>query len=195
MNRDDDLEDLEDLEDIEDIEDIDAELLLACVEPVAPLASTRAALLAAVAGPWYAPFVRRVAELCEINADAARELLVAVNDAGRWIAGMGDGVEAFHIDAGPSLSDAVVGFIRLAPGAVFPEHTHVGAEDVLVLEGAFVLVEGGRVVTVAAGEEAPMAAGARHEARATDAGCLYLGVVRGGLEFDGVVLDKDDPRI
>lgn len=175
----------------DELDGIDAELLLACVEPVAPLASTRAALLAAVAGPWYAPFVRRVAELCEINADAARELLVAVNDAGRWIAGMSDGVEAFHIDAGPSLSDAVVGFIRLAPGAVFPEHTHVGAEDVLVLEGAFVV--GG--VTVSAGEEAPMAAGTRHEARATDAGCLYLGVVRGGLEFDGFVVGPDDPRI
>jgi hypothetical protein len=175
-----------------DFDDVDAELLLALVDPVVPTPGTRAALLSAIAGPWYAPFVRRVAELCDISAAAAVEILTAVNDIDRWMAGMAGGVEAFHIDAGPSLRDAVVGFIRIAPGAVFPDHVHVGAEDVLVLQGAFI-VDG---VVVAAGQEAPMPAGTRHETRATDAGCLYLGVVRGGLEFPGVgVLGPDDPRV
>ena len=171
---------------------VDAEALLAAVEPVAPRASTRDALLAAIAGPWYAPFMRRVAELCDLTAEGARELLVSIDDAARWMAGMAPGCDAFHIEAGPSLEGAVVGFIRLAPGAVFPEHTHVGDEDVLCLQGSFVI--DGRVVH--AGEEAPMAAGTTHEAKATDEGCLYLGVVRGGLAFkDGGVLDPSDPRV
>jgi quercetin dioxygenase-like cupin family protein len=176
----------------DEFDTIDAELLLALVDPVPPASTTRTALLAAIAGPWYAPFVRRVAELCDIGTAAAIEMLSAVDDASRWMTGMADGVEAFHIDAGPSLSDAVVGFIRLAPGAVFPDHVHVGAEDALVLEGAFI-IDG---ITVASGEEAPMPAGTHHEARATEAGCLYLGVVRGGLEFPGVgVLGPGDPRV
>jgi putative transcriptional regulator len=174
----------------DDFSDVDAELLLAAVEPVAPTGGVRAALLRALAGPWFEPFVRRVAALCDVSIDAARGLLVAVDDAGRWMTGPGPGTEAFHIEAGPSLDGAIVGFIRLAPGALFPDHTHIGAEDVLVLQGSFVV--DGRVV--AAGEEAPMAAGTHHLLHAGPEGCLYLGVVRDGLDFGNGPIDPNDPR-
>ena len=177
-------------------DDVDAELLLASVEPVAPSSSTRASLLAAVAGPWYAPFARRVAELCEISQDKARELLGAVDDAARWLVGPGPGIEAFHIDAGPSLDGAIVGFIRLAPGAEFPDHIHIGAEDVYVLAGSCIVDDGAGPVTVAAGEEHPMVKGSRHVVTAGPDGCLYLGVVREGLDFgDGRPVGADDPRV
>ena len=176
----------------DDFDDLDAELLLLAVDAVEPTTTTKQALLQAIAGPWYAPFVRRVAELCQVSHDAARALLVAVDDAGRWALGPADGVEAFHIDAGPDLQDAVVGFIRIAPGAVFPEHAHVGAEDALVLQGGFIVGDGAEVK---AGCERPMAAGSKHEVRATAEGCLYLGVVRGGLDFGDGVIGPDDPRI
>ena len=100
-------------------------------------------------------------------------------------------VQAFHIDAGAGLDDAIVGFIRLAPGAVFPEHTHVGGEDVLVLQGGFI-VNGAEVK---AGCEAPMAAGTQHEVRAGAEGCLYLGIVRGGMDFGAGPVGPEDPRL
>ncbi|MDP2340816.1 MAG: cupin domain-containing protein [Deltaproteobacteria bacterium] len=171
--------------------DVDAELLLLAVDPVEPHAKTKQALLQAIAGPWYAPFARRVAELCEIPLEAAHDLLAAVDDAGRWMVGPAAGTQAFHIDAGPGLEGAIVGFIRIAPGAVFPLHTHVGAEDVLVLQGAFVVGD----VEVRAGSEMPMAAGSRHEVRALGEGCLYLGVVREGMDFGDGVVGPEDPHI
>lgn len=176
-------------------DDVDAELLLASVDPVTPSAKTKDALMAAIAGPWYLPFVRRVAELCEVSQDKAKELLAAVDDAARWMIGPGQGTEAFHIDAGPSLEGAIVGFIRIAPGAVFPDHKHVGAEDVYVLDGGFVVDDGVEQVTVRAGEEHPMPAGSHHEVRALDTGCLYLGVVRDGLDFGEGPVGPDDPRV
>lgn len=174
----------------DDFDDVDAELLLAAVEPVAPTSGVRAALLRALAGPWFEPFVRRVATLCDVSVDVARGLLAGIEDASRWMVGPGPGTEAFHIPAGSSLEGAIVGFIRLAPGAEFPDHTHVGAEDVLVLQGSFVV--DGRVV--AAGEEAPMPAGSHHALRAGPEGCIYLGVVRDGLDFGDGPIDPNDPR-
>ncbi len=173
----------------------DAELLLLACEPVTPLASTKHALFAALTGPWFAPFVRRVAELCEVSREAAQGLLSAVDDAGRWMIGPGPGIEAFHIDAGPSLEGAIVGFIRLAPGAVFPDHKHVGSEDVLVLQGGFVADGPGGRVVVRAGEEAPMSPGSHHLLTALPEGCLYLGVVRDGLDFGDGLVGPDDPRV
>jgi putative transcriptional regulator len=171
--------------------DVDAELLLLAVDPVEPLPTTKQALLRSLAGPWYAPFARRVAELCQVAPEAALRLLAAIDDAGRWMVGPAAGTQAFHIDAGPGLEGAIVGFIRIAPGAVFPEHTHVGAEDVLVLQGGFVV--GGDVVR--AGSEQPMPAGSKHEVRALPEGCLYLGVVREGMDFGDGVVGPEDPRI
>ena len=170
---------------------IDAEVLLLSVDPVEPRAETRRALLQCIAGPWYWPFVRRVAALCEVSTEVARGLLSGIDDAARWMLGPAAGVQAFHIDAGAGLDDAIVGFIRLAPGAVFPEHTHVGGEDVLVLQGGFI-VNGAEVK---AGCEAPMAAGTQHEVRAGAEGCLYLGIVRGGMDFGAGPVGPEDPRL
>ncbi len=170
--------------------DVDVDLLVLLVDPVAPRPQTKQALLQALAGPWYAPFVRRVAELCEIPAAAAEQLLAAVDDISRWVPGPASGVQAFHIDAGAGLEDAVVGLIRIAPLALFPAHEHIGAEDALVLQGGFRAGD----VDVRAGCELLMPAGSQHELRALAEGCLYLGVVRGGLRFADVVVGPEDPR-
>ena len=175
----------------DEFDDVDAELLLLAIDPIEPDPQTKQALLRSLAGPWYAPFARRVAALCDISQDAAHNLLAAVDDVGRWMMGPATGTQAFHIDAGPSLEGAIVGFIRIAPGAVFPQHKHVGAEDVLVLQGAFV-VDG---VEVRAGSEMPMSAGSQHEVRALGEGCLYLGVVREGMDFGDGVVGPEDPRV
>ena len=59
---------------------------------------------------------------------------------------------------------------RLAPGAVLPDHTHVGIEQSYVLEGALVDGQG----TCTAGNFVWRPAGSRHMASAPE-GCLVLG--------------------
>ncbi len=59
---------------------------------------------------------------------------------------------------------------RLAPGAVLPDHTHVGIEQSWVLEGTLEDHEG----AVTAGNFVWRPAGSRHVATSSD-GCLVLG--------------------
>ncbi|HEY1101301.1 MAG TPA: cupin domain-containing protein [Myxococcota bacterium] len=173
--------------------DLDLDLLLAAVEPVPPSSSLRSTLLAVTdaAAAWFEPFVRRAAAILELSHDAARAVLAAIDDDDRWMPGPGDGIALFHIEAGPALENAITGFVRLAPGAAFPHHRHVGHEDVLVLQGSF--VHDGAVV--AAGQEAPMTASSHHDVVAGPQGCLYLAVSLDGLAFDGEdPIGPDDPR-
>lgn len=174
-----------------DFDTDDLELLLAMCEPVTPSSTLRASLLSSIAGPWYAPFVRRAAELLALSQLAMTEVFAAIDDVSRWMPGHVPGLELFHIDAGPGLEGAITGFVRLAPGAAFPAHRHVGFEDVLVLSGSF--VHDG--VEVAAGMEAPMAPDSLHAVVAGPQGCVYLGVTRDGLAFEGEEpIGPDDPR-
>lgn len=174
----------------DELNDLDADLLLALVDEE-PASGVRQALLTALAGPWWAPFVRRSAALLDLGANETSALMAAMDDADRWLAGPGEGIELFHIDAGPAVAGAITGFVRLGPGAVFPHHRHVGFEDVLVLAGSFVH-EGGEVF---AGMEAPMPPSSSHETRAGVGGCVYLTVSRDGIAFDGEEpIGPDDPR-
>ncbi len=59
---------------------------------------------------------------------------------------------------------------RLAPGAVLPDHTHVGIEQSWVLEGSLEDHEG----VVTAGNFVWRPAGSRHVAKSAG-GCLVLG--------------------
>jgi len=174
------------------LDEVDMELLLASVEPMAPSTALRDALLASVTSTaWYEPFVRRTASLLELGHDAARAVLAAIDDASRWMMGPGDGIELFHIEAGPGLEGAITGFVRLAPGAVFPLHRHVGYEDVLVLQGSF--VHDGSFIK--SGMEAPMGPTTSHDVVAGPDGCVYLAVTLEGLAFDGEdPIGPDDPR-
>jgi quercetin dioxygenase-like cupin family protein len=170
---------------------IDVELLAQLVAPAAPTTDLRAALLQAMNGPWWAPFARRARSLLDLDDDATAALFASTDDGDRWMAGPADSVQLFHIDAGPALAGAITGFVRLAPGAQFPHHRHVGHETVLVLEGSF--VDGGRVH--AAGEEVTMPPSSAHDLVAGPQGCLYLAVVLDGLAFDGEdPIGPDDPR-
>lgn len=172
-------------------QELDIELLLAMSEPVMPSSSLRAAIVAAAAGPWYEGFIRRTSALLDLPVDAGRALLAGIEDASRWMMGPGDGIELFHIEAGPALEGAITGFVRLAPGAAFPHHRHVGAEDVLVLSGSFVHEDGEAFV----GQEVPMAPDSAHSIVAGAKGCVYLSVTREGMAFDDEEpIGPDDPR-
>ncbi|MEM6495730.1 MAG: cupin domain-containing protein [Pseudomonadota bacterium] len=69
---------------------------------------------------------------------------------------------------------------RLAPGAVLPDHTHVGIEQSWVLEGTLQDHEG----AVTAGNFVWRPAGSRHVANSPD-GCLVLGFFQQPNTFHG----------
>ena len=68
------------------------------------------------------------------------------------------GIETLWVEGGPAVANCIRGFVRMAPGAEFPHHRHVGDETALVLEGAVIDSTGnvylpGDVVHMPAGSE------------------------------------------
>ncbi len=101
---------------------------------VEPSAGVRARLLATTEGR-FERFVQRFAELFDVAADRARELLGLIDQPAAWEPGSEPGCALIHFPAGPALAGADTGFVRLAPGARFAWHRHTGREHNLVLQG------------------------------------------------------------
>lgn len=178
-------------------DDIDAELLarlLDAVPPEQPSASLKKRLLddaARVTGRQrFAGFVERVASLTDLAREKAEELLDALDDAARWV-GHGTETALFHVEPGPRLANAIVGFVRLREGTRFIEHEHVGDEVMLILQGGLVL--DGK--TYRAGDEVPSSGGTAHTfVAAPGPDLLYLGVIEGGMKVDGNLVGPSDPN-
>ena len=85
----------------------------------------------------FAGFADRVAALMDVTVSRASGLLRAIDQAGNWEPGPLDWIQLFHLEGGPKVANAIVGFIRLEPGTVFPPHEHLGEEQVLILQGGY----------------------------------------------------------
>ena len=165
------------------------------LSPVAPAASVRARLLASIEAPGRLHhFAQRVAALLDVSAERAAALLDRIDDAASWEPGPFDGVALFHIEGGPAVASAVTGFVRVEPGARFGEHTHLGAERVLLLTGS--LHEEGTGAVARAGELVEAGAGTSHAFVARPGPALvYLAVIDEGVDIGGTVMRADDPRL
>ncbi len=184
------LEALTDETDTADMADIVA-LLSESVEPVKPPAELRKRLLASVGQGTerFAPLKRRFAELVDLTETKVDALLAKLDDATAWQPVPFPGVQLMHIDGGPLTAGADVGFVRIDAGCTFPEHTHIGQETVLILEGTYVDSDG---TVVTRGDVAVRDAGTTHEITATDEGCVFAVTVNGGVEIDGQPYGVDD---
>lgn len=147
--------------------------------PMAPPARLKARILRSMEKPRYA-FLDRVAWLLDLTVERARAVLDSLDDLSLWEPG-GEGCLLRHLDAGPSLANAVVGLVHVKAGIRFPRHVHVGEETVLILEGG-IEDDSGRVFLP--GDLAPMPAGSEHEFKALPGDdLLYLAVVQEGVDF------------
>lgn len=180
------------------LEPRDAEVLAALVTALAPIEPTairRARLLEATARPGrLARFAAPIAALIDVTVDKARELLERLGDASSWQRDLVPGLDALWVEGGPAAAACIRGFARLAAGAPFPVHRHLGRETTLVLEGAMI-ESSGRVVRP--GESLTLDADVRHSYRAAPGGTdlLFFVVVREGIAFeDGERLLHRDPR-
>lgn len=151
---------------------------------VAPTADLRARLLATAARPEHrwAPFTARLARLIDVAHDRARELLAAIVRPDPWQRLL-PGVDLLHLQGGPAVAGADVGFVRVAAGGAFPEHRHLGPERVLILQGGYVDDQG---QTARAGDLVELPAGSSHSFVALPGDDLIYAVVVGGVEFPGL---------
>ncbi|MCA9643331.1 MAG: cupin domain-containing protein [Polyangiaceae bacterium] len=152
----------------------------------APAANRRAELFAELEGHQrYAPFTSRLAKLFDLDEPAVDALLPQTVGPD-WQAFPIPGVELLHLDGGPATAGADVGLVRLAPGASFPLHRHLGHETALILEGGYT-DSAGRGYH--AGDVAEMEVDTEHDFTAGPEGCVFAVVVF-GVEINGVRLGE-----
>ena len=160
----------------------------------ASITTGRARLLAALETTHrFDDLEAQVAALLDIEVPRARSMLLDVDRTSVWEDGPNDQCALFHVEGGEQVRDAVTGFVRVEPGATFPEHQHLGDETVLVLQGAFRDHDG---TLVGAGEVARMPAGSSHAFEVEgDLPLLYLAIIQRGVVFEGgEPLYPGDPR-
>lgn len=150
-------------------------------------------LAAATTLARFEHFADDVARLMDVTEAVARGWLSRIDDAASWSSAAIPDVGLFHIEGGPAVRNAVTGFVRLAPGTTFPEHTHLGTERVLVVQGTL-RDEAGEVHGPGTLVERP--AGTTHIIGAEPGiPLVYLSVVHEGVEIAGVRFGPDSPEL
>jgi len=132
----------------DDFDEADAIALAAWAEanvtPVAPPAGLRGRILGDLGGvARFNSVAEALRRFVDLGAEAVEDLLRKLDDAATaWTEGL-PGIRYFHFAAGPATAGAEAGFVRLEPGATFPNHRHLGPERTFVVEG--IMHDRGRV--------------------------------------------------
>jgi Cupin domain len=127
--------------------------------PVVPSAHVRTRLLASVGAGRFEHFTAAFSKIFDLTADGARQLLAWIDDPTKWQQVMPH-FAVIHFAGGPACAGADTGFVRLAPGGVFPYHAHGGEELTLVLAGSAMTSDGH---LLRAGDQLREVAGTAHD--------------------------------
>ena len=109
--------------------------IVSAIQPVAPPPEVKQRLMASVGGGRFEAFAARMARMYDVTVERGRELLGLIERAASWIPQVVPGLDFVDFEGGPATAGADCGFVRLAPGSVFPPHTHLGEEMTTVLSG------------------------------------------------------------
>ena len=140
----------------------------------------------------FEQFTAQTAQVLDLAADTARALLARIDDAASWVASLLPGVSLYHLDGGPAVANAVVGFVRIQPGCFFPDHTHKGDEVMLVLQGSFALADG---TVFKRGDLVRAPTDSSHELTALPGpDFIYLSASQNGFLLFGEHIKPGDPR-
>ncbi|WP_431835395.1 cupin domain-containing protein [Enterobacter ludwigii] len=71
-----------------------------------------------------------------LNSDFSQRAIINPDDY-RWVPSPQPGVERVMLDRIGREQARATSLVRYAPDSVFPEHTHPGGEEILVLSGTF----------------------------------------------------------
>jgi len=157
----------------------------------AELAAARERLLAAVSDSGrFERYVAPVAALADVSEHTARGWLDAVwGAAPRWEMAA-PGVRAWWVEGGPKAHNALRGFVHVGASNALPQHKHLGAEHMLVLQGGARVSTGERL---RAGDSITSAAGVVHAFEATQGpDLLVFTVAFDGLDFGRFVARPRD---
>lgn len=161
------------------------------VEPVKPSTGALDRLLRTVSlTSRFERFARLVADALGVTSDLGQRLLDGIDRVVSWADSPWPGVRLYHLEGplgeAPIVAQAVVGFVRVAPGVTFPTHRHLGDETVVVVQGGLVDDDG----TVARpGDVIVRAAGSEHAFTASPGPDLvYLAVIRDGVAFGEIIM-------
>jgi hypothetical protein len=168
-----------------------ADALGSVIQPVAPSPEVKQRLLASVGGGRFDAFAARLAKLFDVTLERARELLGLIERPASWIPQI-PGIALVHFDGGPTTADADCGFIRIAPGVIFPPHKHIGAELTTVLRGR--LHDPANNRTIGPGEDYLQEPGTSHYlVCVSDEDCIYASRADHGIEAFGTRLRPIKP--
>jgi quercetin dioxygenase-like cupin family protein len=162
--------------------------------PAPPSRELRDRLLAETKkGGRFERFTDQVARLLDLDSAEAEKLLDGIDDPRSWGPGLMPGMDLYHVAGGPKVQNAITGFIRVAAGAEFPTHKHLGDEHVLVLQGHYVDEDGSEV---GPGDVVSKRPDTSHSFKIVGGpDLLYLAVIHGGVEVLGETITPDDPRM
>jgi hypothetical protein len=140
----------------------------------------------------FAQFRDEVGKLLDLDAAATQAVLAGIDRGEGWFSDPNTGAQLCWVDGGPIVKDAVCGFVRMPAGSAFPEHTHLGMEHVLVLQGSYVDSFDGKVGHP--GDVISRFPGSRHSFSVPEDGpdLLLLTVVHQGYEVAGVQVTPAD---
>jgi quercetin dioxygenase-like cupin family protein len=170
-------------------------LIGSSVEAVQAPVHVRSRLLMTVAEtPRFERFTDAVARILEVATDTAAAMIAGIDRVTSWEPSPWSGIQLYHLEGGPVAANAIVGFVRIAPGEVFPMHKHLGEEIVFILQGRCVDNLGSEH---AAGELVRMPPNTEHELFVPHESpeFIYLALVQEGIEAGGMTLRAGDPNI
>jgi quercetin dioxygenase-like cupin family protein len=132
----------------------------------------------------YAPLFDKLTALFDLGDLDLAAIFERAENEREWVAAPLPGVSLLHLQGGPRVARADNGLVRLAPGARFPSHRHLGRERVLVLSGGYTDEPSGRVYT--AGDWHELGEGSSHAYTALPERELLFAVsLEGGVDVDG----------
>lgn len=153
------------------------------VAPVEPPAHVKSRLLASVGGGPLERFTQRLGALYDLTVEKAREILGLIERPTSWET-EAPGIALVHFGGGPAFAAADCGFVRLAPGAIFPYHKHLGDEACMVLEGE--LFDATHNRTLRAGDDYFQSAGSEHALiNKGSVDCVFAARAMHGIEVAG----------
>ncbi len=159
-----------------------ADAIGSAIQPVAPSPEVKQRLLASVGSGRFEAFAARMARMYDVTIDRGRELLGLIERAASWIPQVVPGISFVDFEGGPATAGADCGFVRLAPGAVFPPHTHLGDETTTILSGQVHDPVSGR--TIGPGEDYNHAEGSTHYLVCVgDEPCIYATRAHNGISL------------
>lgn len=132
-------------------------------------------------GGRFGIFADRLARLFDIPIENALRLLAKVEDPASWRPGPAPGIQMMPVRPGPKYDGAIAAIGRLAPGARFPRHGHIGAETTLVMAGGFRDSSG---VEIERGDELFEPPGTEHDFVVLDGeDCIAAVLALGGVDM------------